>query len=493
MFRLRLPRNGSPLANALLVLAGVVAGVGVSIVRDQAPDTLQAKDETPAESRMARLHRRDSHSTDSQHLASDHAARATSLDEDETPIWELSTQERGQHFREAGAQAAKEDLHQALASATAMESAQDRLDFYRGIFGEWAKDDAEGALSHAQSEFPAGQLRSEVIGIAMNKWGQERPRDAWLWAEKNLQGPLKERALTDLTVGWTRRNPTEAATWLAASGLTSQTLFTALPGTWAESDPVAAAAWVKGLPPGKPRDTAEVVVAGVIAEDDPAGAADEYKGTIDEGNNPAVAFTIANIWASTDPAAAAEWVATLPEGPSKQEAAATLATVWASSDIRGAVGWTNQIQDPLVKKQVVSNIGTTWAAIDPAAALEWLDAQPQEVATDGITGAFYSWAGTDPVGLREWIDDGDAGTHTDRARQSLADVLSQQNLPDALDLALGMTSEVARDQAAARYFREWRKRDDASAQDWLDANWASLPDSTRGELAKEQARIAVQK
>jgi hypothetical protein len=491
MFRLRLPRNGSPLANALLVLAGVAAGVGISM--------LPGDPEIPAQSRMDLRARKPDRAAklapnhDSQRLVSDHAPDADPLDEDEMPAAGLGTQERGQHFREAGAQAAKEDLHQALASAAAMASAQDRLDFYRGIFGEWSKDDPEGALVHAKSEFAAGQLRSEVIGIAMNKWGQERPRDAWLWAEKNLQGPLKDRALTDLTVGWTRRNPTEAATWLAASGLTSQPLFTALPGTWAESDPAAAAAWVKGLSPGKTRDTAEVAVAGVIAHEDPAKAAEEFKEPIAEGKNPAVAFTIANIWATTDPTAAAEWVATLPEGPSKQEAAATLATVWASSDIQGAVGWTNQIQDPLVKKQVVSNIGTTWAAIDPAAALEWLDAQPQEVAADGITGAFYSWAGTDPVGLREWIDAGDAGTHADRARHSLADVLSQQNVPDALDLALGMTSEVARDQAAARYFREWRKRDDASAQDWLDANWASLPDSTRGELAKEQARIAVQK
>jgi hypothetical protein len=518
MFRTRLPRNGSPLANALLVLAGLAAGFGVSLVSNrpdgQSRNFVQARegmqDRRPSARETALQQRTGGRfpaapepgpGRDAMHLAGDatsvanssHANEKSPLASDDIPVATLTNQERGSHFRDAGAVAARENLHEALTSASNIESAQDRLDFFRGIFGVWSKDDPEGALSHAKSELPAGQLRSEVIGLSMNKWGQDRPREAWLWADENLQGPLKDRALTDLTVGWTRRNPEEAATWLASTGLTSQPLFTALPGTWAEADPKAAATWVKSLPDGRAKDTAEVAVAEQVANGDPSEAAHLYEGEIKEGSNPALTVTIANIWATTDPAAAADWVAALPEGASKQEAAATLATVWAASDIHGAISWTEKIQDPSVKKQVISNIGTTWAAIDPQAALTWLDAQPAEITSDGITGAFYSWAGTDPIGLREWIDAGETGSHADRARQSLADVLSQQNIADSLNLALGMESAVARDQAAARYFREWRKRDDASAQDWLDASWSTLPDTTRTELAKEQARVAVQK
>ena len=405
----------------------------------------------------------------------------------------MNALERAEHFRNAGKLAAEAGIHGALAEADLIGSEKDRADFVRGIYASWSETDAQGALAHALSGFAAGPLQSDAIGIAINKWGSENPREAWLWADANLSGPLKERALTDLVIGWARRSPDDAAAWLASTGLTSQTLFNALPGTWAETDPDAALAWVDTLPPGKARDTAETAVANSAAQDDPAKAAELFDDRISDGTNPGLPITIADIWAATDPAAAAKWVSSMEEGPGKTEAAATLATVWAASDIHAAVAWSQSIGDADMRRQVISNIGTSWGAIEPEAALEWLGSLPKDLATDGITGAMYSWAGTDPVGMREWIDTAGGSALGDRARQSLADVLSQEAIPDALDLALGMNSAGARDAALARYFREWRKRDDASAQDWLDANWAGLPATAQGALAKVQARQVIRK
>ena len=86
-----------------------------------------------------------------------------------------------------------------------------------------------------------------------------------------------------------------------------------------------------------------------------------------------------------------------------------------------------------------------------------------------------------------------ADATSDRARQSLGDVLSQSNLPDALDIALGMQSPAVRDDSVARYFNEWRKRDDASAQDWLDAIWNGLPASTQQAISKVQTKLVEPK
>jgi hypothetical protein len=93
--------------------------------------------------------------------------------------------------------------------------------------------------------------------------------------------------------------------------------------------------------------------------------------------------------------------------------------------------------------------------------------------------------------MRAWLVESPANPFGDQARQSLGDVLSETNLPDTMDLALGMTSEKARNEALSRYFREWRKQDDEGAQDWLQTHWESLPESSRAELAAEQSRAVI--
>jgi hypothetical protein len=181
----------------------------------------------------------------------------------------------------------------------------------------------------------------------------------------------------------------------------------------------------------------------------------------------------------------------LPPGPAKDEAATTLAIVWAASDVNAAVAWSNSITNESMRRQVITHIGTTWGAIDPDAALDWLHSLPGPLAADGVAGAFNSWAGTDPGGLREVVDGSTASPEMDVARVALADVLAATDISSSISLAFGITSPTGRDDAAARYFRQWRKFDDASAQEWLTQNWGTLEPSTRQRLTREQQRSVV--
>ncbi len=79
----------------------------------------------------------------------------------------------------------------------------------------------------------------------------------------------------------------------------------------------------------------------------------------------------------------------------------------------------------------------------------------------------------------------------DQPRLSLADVTASQDIPAAMDLALSLSTAAGRDQAVVRYFREWRKVDNDSAQDWLAQNLNSLPASTQQRIALEQVRPVV--
>jgi hypothetical protein len=355
----------------------------------------------------------------------------------------------------------------------------------------WSETDPEGALEHAKAAFHPGMTQSELVGLALNKWGRENPREAWLWADANLEGPLKDRGMNDLLVGWARRSPEEAATWLVESELTSPSLFSALPRTWAESDPLAALEWVRKLPEGKAKNLAEIAVADAYASDDPKAAFAAFKDELDAQKDPDLVVVLTNRWASLDPVAASSWIDSLPEGMTRREASATLATVWASSDVNGAVSWSSSIGDPSLRAKVNTYIGTTWAAVEPEKAISWLSGLPHGEAAEGIRGAFHSWAATDPVGLEGYLAQPPAPGWGDQARQSLADVRSQNDPAGALDLALGLSDSATRDHSMANYFKKWKQRDQAGAGDWLDLNSGRLPESTRERLDRLRGKTPL--
>jgi hypothetical protein len=477
--KLKWPLNGSFPANLLILAVGGVVGSGMtwSFRPGGLFGTPSAVVEAASKSRPP--------ASDTAPMRRSGGPRISTPQATDAPVEQMSALERGEYFRKLGADAALVDILGALAEAETMTSKGDQLDFLRGVFSKWAQNDPEGALSHAQSQYPAGTLKSELTGLAMNKWGYDHPREAWLWAEANLEGPLKDRALTDLVVGWTRQSAADAASWLVSSGLTSSSLFTALPRTWAESDPIAALEWVRGLPPGPAKDQAQIAVADPFAADDPKEAIAAFSQEIDAGTNPDLVVALTNRWASTDPAAAAEWVSGLPEGQARMEAAATLATVWAARDIKAAVKWSGTITDAALLQQVTSHLGTTWGALEPHKALDWLGTLPPNQAAEGTKGAFYSWAATDPLGLEQWIGETTAGPMNDQARRSLADVRSQVNPAAAMDLALGLSAPEVRDDVVARYYRKWTATNPADAGDWYDMNTSKLPQTTRDRLAAE--------
>jgi len=478
--KFRWPANGSFSSNLLILGVGGLIGSGMTLSFRPGGlfGTPSAVVEAAAKSRSSAF--------DSTPVRRSEGSRIPTPRVTEADVGKMSALERGEHFRKLGEEAALGDIAGALEQGEAMTSNSDQLDFFRGVFSKWAENDPEGALSRAQSQFPAGTLQSELTGLAMNKWAYEHPREAWLWAEGNLEGPLKQRALTDLVIGWTRQSPAAAAKWLVDSGLTSSSLFTALPRTWAESDPAAALDWVRGLPAGPAKDRAEIAVVDSFASDDPKAAAAAFAPEIEAGANADLVVALTNRWASSDPAAVAQWVGGLPEGPTRMEAAATLATVWAASDIKAAVSWSRTIVgDPALLQQVTSHLGTTWGAIEPHKALEWLGTLPPNQAAEGTRGAFYSWAATDPVGLDLWIRETGVGPMNDQGRRSLADVRSQNDPAGAMDLALGLSAAEVRDDVMARYYRKWAATNRADAEDWYDMNASTLPATIRERLATE--------
>jgi hypothetical protein len=398
---------------------------------------------------------------------------------------------RSDLLRQAGADGARNDIRSALEVGVEIKRLQDRLDYNRGLFAVWSEIDPEGALVHAKRSFNAGLVQSEMIGLVVNKWAASDPQDARVWTEQNLSGPLRERALTDLMIGWTRRSPDLASNWVTQSGSGSQPLLSAVGTTWAEQDPEAAAAWALRLPYANSRKTATVAVAVEWSRQDPESAADFF---VEEAAGPEgmdVATVIADVWGTSDPASTANWVESLPEGAVRDQAAGVLATVWATRDVDAASKWSATIENDSMRQQVIAHLGTTWGALEPDRAIEWLASLPYQEAETGLKGAFNSWGVVDRPGMMDWVESAEASTIVDQARRSLADVVSQDDLLLAIDLSMGISDETARVDAVARYFRHWRKLDDASAQEWLNEVWSEAPAELQERLDQEQKAIVV--
>jgi len=408
-----------------------------------------------------------------------------------TALIEGDASVRSDLLRQAGADGARNDIRSALEAGIEIKRLQDRLDYHRGLFAVWSEIDPEGALAHAKRSFNAGLMQSEVIGLVVNKWAATDPQDARVWTEQNLTGPLRERALTDLMVGWTRRSPDLASNWVTQSGSGSQPLLSAVGTTWAEQDPKAAAVWAMGLPYSNSRKTATVAVAVEWSRQDPESAADFFVEEVAGPEGMDIATVIADVWGTSDPASTANWVESLPEGAVKDQAAGVLATVWATRDVDAASLWSATIENDSMRQQVIAHLGTTWGALEPDRAIEWLASLPLQDAETGLKGAFNSWGVVDRSGMMDWVESAEASTIVDQARRSLADVVSQDDILSAIDLSMGISDETTRIDAVARYFRHWRKVDDASAQEWLNEVWSEAPLGLQDRLEREQKSIIV--
>jgi hypothetical protein len=493
---MKLPINGSLLANSLLVAAGAVFGATTYWTVEKIEifphinDSHQIADDSSDPRRDKNSNRGKSKRADSDYRSGEDGARALGSVSVEAQLRNASSETdpklRSELLSRAGAEGARRDVEEALKMGNSLQRVQDKIDYFRGLFGVWSEVDPESSLTYAKQNFTAGLLQSEVISLVVNKWGAVNAQDARLWTEQNLSGPIRDQAMTDLMIGWTRRNPDLASNWLSQSNITTSSMLSAVGATWAEQDPKAAAYWAGGLSTGAGRRTASLAVANEWARQDPETAANFFEEKVQESDGIDLATVIVDVWGTSDPAAAAVWVSDLPTGPVRDQAAGTLATVWATRDIDAAVAWSENIDDPGMRSQVVAHLATTWGALEPDRAVEWLAGLSPELAQVGVIGAFNSWAAVDPYGMWDWVENSEPSIVSDQARRSLADVRSQDDILDSIDLALGISSEEERNDAVARYFKRWRKSDDASAQEWLSEYWGVIPPDLQERLNKEQ-------
>ncbi len=491
---MKFPANGSFLANSILAGSSFAAGIISSFVAFEA-SWFERGDRKDKKLFLTNADYAEGDSPPDftfpeRSLRSDRASFAESGPQANIQLalseWDPAL--RSELLHRAGREGARQDVAVALTIGLELKRTQDQLDYYRGLYAVWSDVDPQSALDYAKRGFHPGMLQTELISLVMNKWGFENPQKALVWAKSNLSGPLLEQSVTDMMIGWTRRNPKGASSWITNSDFRSQPAFAAVATTWAEQNPEAAAFWATQIDFRSGRRGATLAVTAEWTRQDPEVASEQMLELAAEDQTSDIATLIADIWGTSDPEAAALWVATLPEGPMRDQAAGTLASVWATRDIYSAVAWSETISDPSMRSRVINHLGTTWGGLEPESAITWLSQLEPDLALPAMEGAFNSWAAVGPDSMRDWIENSEITFISDQARRSLADVLSQDNAFEAIEISLGITDAKLRNDSVARYFRYMRKTDEASAQEWASEILPHLPEDLQQRIQLEQRR-----
>lgn len=207
---------------------------------------------------------------------------------------------------------------------------------------------------------------------------------------------------------WTESAPDRSVAWL--SGMPGGTSFGreafGIAGeAKARGGATEALRWLKQLPEGDNRASAQFAIAGAIARQDPrtalALALELPNSTSRDG---LVGYCVLN-WSNTDFAAAAKWVTSLQDPAQRNAIGARLATQEAIRNPERAAQFAfATIEAGDEQNRCVSQIVRFWAAAAPVKAAQWVESLPSGALRGTAARALIeTWARSDVAAARQWV------------------------------------------------------------------------------------------
>ena len=271
-----------------------------------------------------------------------------------------------------------------------------------GLFLEgWAGNDGRSAIAFATS-VSSPQERQRAIASALRGWSRKHPPEAWNWvieregtsrrAERWLEVILANLGVSDRETALLllEKLPSESFQERMSRVVMEQILQVEPPrnglewlsefppdaeaaagellaGTWAQTEPAAAANWFQEAFPGRRNGLVKVLREWVYLN--PEAAANwtwkELSGSVKED----LIQYVAEEWIANDgPAPLAEWLNSLGEDPLLDGAIEALALASAGMDPATAMVWAQSVMDPDTRSMLEIYIGREWIRMSPGEA-----------------------------------------------------------------------------------------------------------------------------
>lgn len=214
----------------------------------------------------------------------------------------------------------------------------------KSLAAQWGEQ-APGEAASWVAGLPTGPIRDEAARALVDSWVRTDPEAAAVWALTEAEFRGENKLLLETVTAYTRQSPAEAENFIRdmADAYDTDELLASHLAARAEQDPVATADWLGGL-----------------SENDPL-------------YDPTHADTLMRAWAQSDSIAASAWLSEQPDGSVRDAAVVGFAESIQEFEPAAAAAWADTIADPDQRRQHLESSLRVWAARAPDEALEWVD------------------------------------------------------------------------------------------------------------------------
>jgi hypothetical protein len=356
---------------------------------------------------------------------------------------------------------------------------------------------------------PEGPERVVALAAAL---GDLDPESARLLADVFLESSdgIPTYELRALYMGWTEIEPFAGLSHLFTQPVDAQrdALIGALVRRLAMIDPVRAQVFVLEMPEEDAEHMQETLmlslVQGWVAGGNDLAPIARFMEQAPKGWNRerATRLIMDAVLERGTHQDAMEWAESITEGQSDNYRAVAfrkVALVLGEEFPLEVAAWLDGHREHRYGQAGLRVLSRVWGEVDPNAALEWALSQPDDRGRWlSIKFAFDSWVQEDEAAARAWLEARPDDPIMDPAYLMLALRTGPKTPRSAADAALRIHDERSRNDTVTRVVGPWFGKDQAAAQDWLDANQisAAVQERVRAEaiamtpqrLVRPQAR-----
>lgn len=214
----------------------------------------------------------------------------------------------------------------------------------RALAKQWASS-APGQAAEWVAGLPNGEIAEAASLELVDAWADTDPEAAAVWALAQAEYNDNDRALEQSIQNYTKQDPSGAETFVRELAEAYESPAPA--GTYARAlateNPAAAAAWFSKLD-----------------ESDPIYSSEH-------------ATTILKTWAETDSIAASAWLDKQPGGPRRDAAIAGFVETIQRFEPSAATMWAESIESPNLRTQQLEANFSAWAQENQSEAQAWLE------------------------------------------------------------------------------------------------------------------------
>lgn len=355
---------------------------------------------------------------------------------------------------------------------------------WEALRGPASLETIEDALNEPDGLVRAGRLTDALLRVDAETAGS---------LQALLESPKRRLPATELLLileSWAHHDPAAASAWAQQhSPAATRALATALTmEIHASRDPQAALRMRVRAPPdvGNARDDA--LVRGWVASGQPG--IEEFMRALGKGppqQRALQAYGRARLRRG-EREALEQWVESLPDEPREFKLAAfrQIGVVLTEDDPARGVAWCDEHCDGPFGELLRQLVATRWAMIDARSAIEWISRYPDDPGTPrAVRDAFRGWVRQDRESALAFAEgmgiEGAASSWFRPAAEVYAAAIAKERPLEALEWAQLEPDPEQREAGLIAITREWRRRDEAAAEAWLET-------SPLSQAARDQVR-----